>query len=129
MASIATITQGAGIAGISLENAAQAVTEGALLGVYSFRKHMTREAEYGEIKQLTIVDADENNLPILAAGYHKGKILAETTNLARDMVNEPANYMTPAQMAEVAARVAKTYGLELTILEQEQMQERGRGRC
>ena len=36
--SIATIAQGAGVAGISVEVAAQAVTEGALLGTYSFRK-------------------------------------------------------------------------------------------
>ncbi len=125
--SIATIAQGAGIAGITPEGAAQAITEGALLGVYSFRRHITKEAEYGEIKQLTIVDADEANLPILEQGYHKGKVLAEATNLARDMVNEPANYMTPSQMAETAKRLAETYGLELNILEREQMQELGMG--
>ena len=33
---VATIAQGSGIAGITLEKAAQAVTEGAILGVYSF---------------------------------------------------------------------------------------------
>ena len=125
--SIATTALGAGIAGITPESAAQAVTEGALLGVYSFRKHITKEAEHGEIKQLTIVAADETELPILLAGYHKGKVLAEAANLARDMVNEPANYMTPAHMAETAARLAETYGLDLKILEQEQMQELGMG--
>ncbi len=124
---IATIAQGAGVAGISVEGAAQAVTEGALLGVYSFRKHMTKEAEYGEIKQLTIVDADEAKLSRLVPGCNKGRILAEATNLARDMVNEPANYMTPSQMAETAKRLAETYGLELSVLEREQMQELGMG--
>ncbi len=127
VASIATVAQGAGVAGITLEGAAQAVTEGALLGVYSFRKHITREAEYGEIKQLTIVAAGEANLPVLETGYRKGKILAEATNLARDMVNEPANYMTPTHMAETAARLAETYRLELSVLEQEQMRELGMG--
>ncbi len=121
--SVATIAQGAGIAGISVEGAAQAVTEGALLGVYSFRKHMTKEAEYGEIKQLTVVDANEARLPGLVEGCNKGKILAEATNLARDMVNEPANYMTPGQMAKTAKQLAETYGLELSVLEREQMQE------
>jgi leucyl aminopeptidase len=125
--SIATVVQGAGIAGISPEGAAQAVTEGVLLGVYSFRRHITKEAEYGEIKQLTIVDADEANLPILEQGCHKGKVLAEATNLARDMVNEPANYMTPNQMAETARKLAETYGLELSVFEREQMQELGMG--
>ena len=38
---IATVVQGAGIAGISPESAVQAMTEGALLGVYSFRRHIT----------------------------------------------------------------------------------------
>jgi len=121
--SIATIAQGVGIAGITVAGAAQAVTEGAVLGVYSFRRHLTKEPEYGEIKQLAIVDADESKVPSLEAGCHKGRILAEVTNLARDMVNEPANYMTPEHMAEMAAKLAETYGLELSVLEREQMQE------
>lgn len=124
---IATIAQGAGIAGISLEAAAQAVAEGALLGVYSFRSHITKEAEYGEIKQLTIVGSDEANLPILERSSNKGRVLAEATNLARDMVNEPANYMTPGQMAETAMRLAESYDLEVSVLEREQMQQLGMG--
>jgi len=123
--SIATTAQGAGIAGISVEAAAQAVTEGALLGLYSFRRYITKEAEYGEIKQLTIVDADETKLPSLEQGCNRGRILAEATNLARDLVNEPANYMTPSQMAETAKRLAESHGLELSVLEREQMQELG----
>ncbi len=124
---VATIAQGAGVAGISLEAAAQAVTEGALLGLYSFRKHITEEAEHGEIKQLLIVDSGKANLPLLERGSSKGMILAEATNLARDMVNEPANYMTPSYMVEGAVSLAKTYGLEISVLKQEQMQELGMG--
>jgi len=127
VAHIATVAQGAGVAGITPELAAQAVTEGVLLGVYSFRKHITKEAEYGEINQLTIVTADEANLPSLVAGYRKGRILAEATNLARDMVNEPANCMTPTHMAEMAAKLAETCGFELNVLEPEQMREQGMG--
>ena len=125
--SIATTALGAGTAGITAESAVQTVAEGALLGVYSFRKHITKEAESGEIEQLTIAAPDKTNLPALRAAADKGRVLAEATNLARDMVNEPANYMTPAQMAETAARLAKSYGLELDILEREKMQELGMG--
>ncbi len=125
--SIAAVAQGAGIAGITVEDAAQAVTEGALLGVYTFRQHITKEAEHGEIKQLAIVDADESKIPSLERGCNKGRVLAEATNLARDMVNEPANYMTPTDMAKMATRLAETYGLEVSVLEREQMQELGMG--
>ena len=125
--SIATTALGAGIAGISPEAAAQAVTEGVLLGVYSFRRHVTTEAEHGEIKQFLIVTSYEAKLSALEQRCHKGRILAEATNLARDMVNEPANYMTPTHMAETATRLGETYGLEVSVLEREQMQELGMG--
>ncbi len=124
---IATVAQGAGIAGINLESAAQAVTEGALLGLYTFRKYITKEADHGEIKQLLIVDGDKSALPLLEQGSCKGRVLAEAANQARDMVNEPANYMTPGDMAETAKKLAETYGLEVDVLEREQMQELGMG--
>ena len=124
---IATVAQGAGINGVSLEDAAQVVTEGALLGLYSFRKHITRENDKpGEIKRLLIVGSDETKSR-LEEGSNKGRVLAEATNLARDMVNEPANYMTPNHMAEMAIRLAESYGLEVSVLEQEQMAELGMG--
>jgi len=125
--SIATTAQGAGIANISPETAAQAVTEGVLLGTYTFRKHITTEAEYGEINQFLIVTSNQAELPLLEQGCYKGRILAEATNLARDMVNEPANYMTPSHMADMATKLAETYGLKISVLEREQMQELGMG--
>ena len=124
---VATVALGVGVAGIGRDGVAQAVTEGALLGSYSFRRHMTKEAEHGELKRLTIVDADKTKLPILQQGSDKGRILAEATKLARDMINEPANYMTPSRMAEVAASLAKTYGFEVEVLEREQMRRLGMG--
>ena len=127
IASIATVAQGVGIGDISPERSAQAITEGALLGLYEFRKHITKEAEYGDVKQLTIVTADKTQLPLLERGCDKGKVLAGAANLARDMVNEPANYMTPSDMAEVAAELAKSYGLEFEVLGREQMQKLGMG--
>ncbi len=124
---IATIAQGAGIADITLKSAAQAITEGALLGLYSFRRHITKEAEDGEIKQLSIVASNKADVLPLEQGRDEGRVLAEAVKLARDMVNEPANYMTPGHMAEVAKKLAQDYGLELSVLEQEQMQQSGMG--
>jgi len=125
--SVATIAQGAGVNAISLETSAQAVTEGALLGLYTFRRHLTREADYGEIKEFTIVGAGRAELQSLEAGCQRGRIVAEATNLARDMVNEPANFMTPIIMAEEAKRLAQSYGLECHILEPAEMEELGMG--
>ena len=127
VASIATIAQGAGINGISLESAAQAVTEGALLGLYTFRRYMTKkENDFSEIKQLLIVGSEKEK-SLLEQAITRGRILAEAANWARDMVNEPANYMTPSQMAEAARQLARSYGLKVEVLEREQMAAAGMG--
>ncbi len=124
---IATVAQGAEINGISTETAAQAVTEGALLGLYSFRKYMTKkENAHGEVKYLLIAGNDKIRR-LLEQGASKGKILAEATNLARDLVNEPGNFMTPSHMADTARQLAKSYGLEASVLERNQMAELGMG--
>jgi leucyl aminopeptidase len=124
---IATTAWGAGVAGISLAAAAQVVTEGALLGLYTFRRHITKEAEYGEIDKLTIVGASQAERKDLELGSSRGGVIAEATNLARDMVNEPANYMTPTKMADEAKKLAERYGLECQVLERAEMQKLGMG--
>ncbi|UCB43588.1 MAG: leucyl aminopeptidase [Dehalococcoidales bacterium] len=125
--SLATIAQGAGVNGITYEAAAQAIVEGALLGLYTFRRHITKDPEHGEIERLTIVESDRSNIAALEQGYRKGEVLAGATILARDMVNEPSNYMTPTDMAREASKVAADYGLAVEILEKEQMEELGMG--
>lgn len=124
---IATIVHGGGIGGIEPEPAAQAITEGSILGLYKFRKHLTREPEEQDIEELLIVERDAAKLPALEQGRHKGKIIAQATNQARDWINEPANYMTPSDMARVAQELAKTYNLDLTILDRDQMEKEGMG--
>ena len=124
---VGTIAHGAGTGGIDSEKAAQAVAEGAILGLYTFRRHQTKEPEQGEIKELLIVEQDGSKLPEMERGCATGRILAEATNLARDMANEPANYMTPTDMAEVARKVAQDYGLECQVMEREEMEQMGMG--
>jgi len=126
-ADIAAALLGAGINKISSETAAQAIAEGALLGLYQFRRHITKDAEHGDIKRLTMVAADKKQLSSLKKASSKGTALAEAANLARDMVNEPANYMTPADMAAEAASLAKEHGLDIEILERAQMKRLGMG--
>jgi len=118
---------GAGTAGISQEAAAQILAEAALLGSYSFDKHVTEKDDgHKEIKELSVV-VGRSQLASAKAGIDKGVILAEAANLARDMTNEPANYMTPTEMANIALQLAKDNGLEVTILEKKQMKELGMG--
>jgi leucyl aminopeptidase len=127
VATVATVVHGAGADGISLESAAQAITEGARLGTYAFRRYVTKkENDFVEIKQL-LISAGEEDKPLIDQAIARGNILSEAVNWARDLVNEPANYMTPSQMAEAARQLAQSYGLKVEVLERDQMLKAGMG--
>jgi len=122
---VATILHGAGMGDVGLEVSAKAITEGALLGLYSFTKY--KKPEYEDIAEMLIVVREKEKVPILEAAIDKGKLLAEATNLARNMVNEPANHMTPSQMAEIAREIASKYSLEFRVFNREDMEVMGMG--
>lgn len=120
---ITTILHGAGMGGIELETSAQAITEGALLGLYSFTQY--KNPEYQNVEEIMIAVTEKESVPILESAIAKGKVVAEATNLARDMVNEPASYMTPSRMAEVAEDIASKYNLECKVFDREDMEAMG----
>jgi leucyl aminopeptidase len=122
---IATILHGAGMGGVELESSAAAIAEGALLGLYSFTKY--KKPEYEDIEEMLIVVREKEEVPILEAAIGNGKLVASATNFARDMVNEPANYMTPTQMTEAAKEIASKYNLEFKVFDREDMEAMGMG--
>ena len=122
---IATILHGAGTGDIELEASAEAIAEGALLGLYSFNKY--KKPEYADVEEMLVVVREEGKIPVLEPAVHKGTAIAEATNLARDMVNEPANYMTPTRMAEAAKEIATKYNLEFKVFDSKDMETMGMG--
>jgi leucyl aminopeptidase len=109
---------------ISADEAAQAITEGALLGSYTFRRHITKKPDYAEIKELVLI-CPASDSAAAKKGIKTGLIIATASNLARDMSNEPSNFMSPADIAGIAKDIATRYKLDLTILEKEEMASLG----
>src|SRR5436305_1934831 len=107
----------------SLSQGVQAQVEGVLLGSYAFRKYQhNSEKNSKNITQLHIfVDSAEK--ADLAYAIHKGQALAQGTNFARDLVNEPPCVLTPKELANRASTMARDFGLECEIWEKEKIQE------
>ena len=133
----ATIAHGAGIGGLNAKESAQAIAEGTLLGLYKFDTYRSNGngpdsgedagGPDGEIQAVTIVERNAGTVDELTAGASVGTVLAESTMLARDLVNHPANVMTPTKMAEMAREVAESVGLELDVMDRNRMREHGMG--
>jgi leucyl aminopeptidase len=124
---VATIVHGAGIAGLDPEACAQAIAEGAVMGLYRFDRLKKPEEDQKRVESVTLVEHDESKLNALKRGVERGRILGEAANHARDMANEPANHLPPSVMAERARALAKDAGLECEVLERADMEKLGMG--
>jgi leucyl aminopeptidase len=123
---VATIIHGAGVGGLELEEAAQAVIEGSLLGLYRF--DAPRQSEpVNQVETLTIVEQDATRLVQVESGVRAAESIAQGVFLARDLVNLPPNVATPTHMAEAARQIASAHGMALTVGDREWAAERKMG--
>lgn len=108
---------------LNLEEYIKVVTEAVLLADYKFDKYMSKELETN-IEILNIIGIKEN-IDKLRVYSDEGTILGKTTMLARDLVNEPANLLTPQVLAEEAINVGNEYGFETEIFNEKEIKELG----
>lgn len=124
---VATTVPGPDTPGFNDCQAAQAVVEGAVMGLYQFKHYKTSKEDSPLIEKLVIAINDGTIVDEHNEAARLGKIIADSVNYARDLVNHPAQYMTPTKMAWHAAEIAKQYGLELSILDKADMEKNEMG--
>jgi leucyl aminopeptidase len=98
----------------------QAVIEGALLADYDADCYRTERDGQRRIDRLDLALSSAPGEEAEAA-RERARIVAEAQNFTRDLVNEPANRMTPALLAQRAQEMAKRFGLECQVLGPEEI--------
>ena len=107
---------------LNVEDAAQAIVEGALLARY--RYDVLRSSSPATVlRELTIVAADAS----AADGAQAGQALADATMLARDLANSPHNHLTASRMADIAVALGAERGFGVQVFDEAQMVEMGIG--
>lgn len=87
------------------------LAESALLTAYRFDKYLSKP-EANTIENIHLLLSTKNTRH-LNRGILEGRIFAEATNMARDLVNEPANIINPESLAEFAKKTALQYGFPI----------------
>ena len=123
---LATVVHGAGVGGLDVADAAQAVVEGAILGTYRFTPYKSGDDDdNNELEGLTLVEFDAAKQTDIENGSDAGRIIAEGTCLARDLGSHPGNEMTPAILAGRAETMAHETGLRCEIFDDERIAGEG----
>lgn len=126
---VGTILHGAGIGGFRAEQAAQYTVEGTILALYTFTAYKKPKDE--TLKEFSIVESDRRKLISIKKGIDIGSITGECQNIARDLINEPSNQLTPRTLHQKLRGLIQTMALQKTLrlqcLDRVQMRKLGMG--
>jgi leucyl aminopeptidase len=90
------------------------VTEGLTLANFDGGVHKTQSPAPFFFTAVTLVSSD----PAASAAASFGRVVGESLNAARVLINEPGNYLTPTVFAEKAGALASVDGVAVDILDE-----------
>lgn len=107
---------------------AQAIVEGAVLATFDPGEYKTgSEKTPSRLTSVTILESSADRVRIAEAGATRGRVIGEAANVARHLANAPGNLLTPAKLAEEAARAASEAGVAIEVLDRAHMAALGMG--
>ena len=107
---------------ISRERALRAAVEGAILGDFDPDTYRSDRPDRTIASFTLAVDAGEDK-QALEGAMDEGVIAGESQNLARSLVNEPGNKLTPTVLGQRAAAMAAETGLHCEVHSTEKIQQ------
>ncbi len=126
---VGSIVHGAGVGGMKSEMATHSLIEGTMLALYEFDEYKRLTKKKKRIDVFTLLEMDKRKMRALRKGTEIGTILAQAQNSARDLINEPANNLTPKKLHQKLRSTIKDMGLEkiikLECLNRAQMKKSG----
>ncbi len=105
---------------LAAEEAVRAIVEGAIVGNFDPDTYKSDRKDQN-VESLVIVASGEQ--ASLQRALDEARILAESQNFTRELVNEPSNRMTPTILANRAQEMAKETGLKCEVYGADKIKE------
>ena len=109
------------------KNLGNAVAEGLVLADYEFVKYLSKEKlekkkSINTISLMLNKDASED----FVKGLKIGRTIAEATNFAKDLVNEPASVCIPSYIEKIAQKIAAdNKKIKIKVMNEEDLKREG----
>src|SRR5215831_3190366 len=107
-------------AGIKAEDAVKAIVEGAFVGNFD-PDYYKSDRKDQKIDAITVVALGDQAR--LDSVLNEARIIGESQNFTRDLVNEPSNRMTPTILGERAKKMAQEVGLKCEVYGADKIKE------
>ena len=101
----------------------QAVAEGLTLSEFNAGTYKTSDIPPGKAPVWTVIGAKLE----CSAAVERGRLLAECSNFAREMANEPGNTLTPREFARRSETIVAGTGLAFEVLDEKKIEALGMG--
>ena len=106
--------------GVKPEEAVKAIVEGAFVGVFDSDTYKS-DRKVQTIDSVTVFAKGDQ--AALQKAMEEGRILGESQNFTRQLVNEPSNHMTPTILAEQARKMCQEVGLKCEVYGADKIKE------
>jgi len=103
------------------EDFAQAVAEAVVTANFESDKYKTDKKTDKSVEAVVLTGYRETDKTAGEKGLAKGTVIGEAQNFTRDLVNEPANKLTPQILARRAEAMAREAGLAVEILDEQKI--------
>ncbi len=105
---------------------ARAIVGGAIMGTYTFDRYK-KEKPDRVVEELRLVEPEARRAREMREAIRIGEVFGGAANFARDLVNAPANEVTPTYLARAAERIAREGRLKLKIYDRAECEKMGMG--
>jgi leucyl aminopeptidase len=99
------------------------VAEGLTVGNFDSGVHKSRSEPRFFLSEAVLASETSDPDPHLV----RGRLVGESVNAARVLINEPGNYLPPAQFVERAASLVSVAGVSVEVLDDRRLDEMGMG--
>jgi leucyl aminopeptidase len=106
----------------AIPNAVSAMVEGAYVADFD-PDYYRSDRKDQKVQEFTILLNGGTNHPSLERAVEEGRIIAESQNFTRDLVNEPGNRMTPTILADRAKKMCEEVGLPCEVFGPDKIKE------
>jgi len=104
----------------------EAIAEGVMLSQYTYDKHISKN-DFVPIDEVVFFTDSPKFQKEVSEAVKNSKIVCDAVCVARDLGNEPSNFLTPDKFAETVKKLAPKAGYAVTVFDEKKIEQLNMG--